>query len=318
MATVVPSQTVTFKIDKSTSNTAVPTAATPIPEKPAEPKPELDDFFAKPVPNTVVTETATTNANGSTSANTATSIFQKVQDKVFELNPPNKFGNRIAIFVVLLAAALFALFYYRAEVSQKLYEVVSHSRVNKDIPVANENTIKVEPEQLAPLEEKRVRKEAKVLETRDYYLRIFNEDGSISVRTGGSLAWRSGNPCRILYGKFAASQGAIGKADNFAVFRDYKDGRKACYELLFTSDHGYKELTIVDAVKRFAPKNEGFKTADYIKAVQKSSLVSLSIMKNQSENKRNQLIDMLMELESYSPGRVVEFESEKDFNKRGY
>ena len=313
MATIVPPQTVTFKIDKPTSNTAVPVAAvTPIPEKPAEPKPKLDDFFAKPVPNTVIPETT---------ANTViqpTPFFQKVQNKVAELNPPKKSGNGIIVFVVLLVAALFALYHYRAEVSQKLYEVVSHSRGNKDVPVANKNIIKVEPEQLAPLEEKRVRKEAKILEARDYYLRIFNEDGSISVRTGGSLAWRSGNPCRILYGKFAASQGAIGKADKFAVFRDYKDGRKACYELLFTSDHGYKELTIVDAIKRFAPKNEGFKTADYIKAVQKSSLVSLSIMKDQSENKRNQLIDMLMELENYSPGRVVEYESEKDFEKRGY
>tara|TARA_R110000868_G_scaffold25423_9_gene99200 strand:- start:15197 stop:16138 length:942 start_codon:yes stop_codon:yes gene_type:complete len=313
MSTIVPPQTVTFKIDKPTSNTAVPVAAvTPIPEKLAEPKPKLDDFFAKPVPNTVIPETT---------ANTViqpTPFFQKVQDKVAELNPPKKSGNGIIVFVVLLVAALFALYHYRAEVSQKLYEVVSHSRGNKDVHVANKNTIKVEHEQSAPLEEKRVRKEAKVLEARDYYLRIFNEDGSISVRTGGSLAWRINNPCRILYGKFSASQGAFDKADKFGVFKSYDAGRKACYELLFTSEHGYKQITVNDAMKRFAPESEGFKPITYVKALSKAGISSTVEMNDLSEAKRQKMIDVIMDVEVFIPGRVVEFESEADFNKRGY
>lgn len=178
-----------------------------------------------------------------------------------------------------------------------------------------------EPKPEAPVkveDDEPKRSKVGVLEARDFYLRISKSNGSIEVRTGGSRSWRLNNPCTILHGKFAVTNGAIGRADKFAVFESYDDGRKACYELLFDSDHGYKDKSIQDAIKRFAPANEGFKTLDYIKAVRVLNVPMTTKMSDLSEAKRNKLIDILMDVEDFIPGKVFTYDSASDFKKRGY
>lgn len=52
-----------------------------------------------------------------------------------------------------------------------------------------------------------------------------NDDGSTTVRTGGTVAWRNNNPGNIKYGRNAKAAGAIGKHDKgFAIFPSYEAG----------------------------------------------------------------------------------------------
>ena len=71
-------------------------------------------------------------------------------------------------------------------------------------------------------------------------------------------------------------------------------------------------------MKRFAPESEGFKPITYVKALSKAGISSTVEMNELSEAKRQKMIDVIMDVEVFIPGRVVEFESEADFNKRGY
>jgi len=76
-------------------------------------------------------------------------------------------------------------------------------------------------------------------------------DGHRVVRHGGTRAWRNNNPGNLRYYDFAKRNGAIGVAGNFAVFPDEETGMQALYNLLQTDS--YKNLTITNALKRYAP-----------------------------------------------------------------
>ena len=91
------------------------------------------------------------------------------------------------------------------------------------------------------------------------------------VRSGGSRAWRNNNPGNIIGGKFATSQGAIGNDGRFAIFPDEATGSAALTNLL-RSD-GYKDLTVADAMKKYAPPAEN-DTAGYTAAVEKATGLS--------------------------------------------
>jgi hypothetical protein len=222
-----------------------------------------------------------------------------------------------AIPLVLLLGAIGAGYHF--EVHKKAKETLDHVMASR-LPKEDKTPPAVKSEAPGPIVEDKepVRAKVGVLEVRDYYLRIQKEDGSVEVRTGGSRSWRLNNPCTILYGKFSVSAGAIGRAEKFSVFETYPEGRKACFELLFESDHGYKDKSIEDAIKRFAPASEGFKTNEYLKGVRVIGVPLTTKMSELSEARKNKLIDILMDLEDFIPGKVIKFESLGDFKKRGY
>ncbi len=58
-------------------------------------------------------------------------------------------------------------------------------------------------------------------------------DGSVALRTGGTLPWRANNPGSVQYGKFAQKQGAIGQFNNGVAIFPHEDlGDKAMEALL--------------------------------------------------------------------------------------
>jgi ribosomal protein S13 len=74
------------------------------------------------------------------------------------------------------------------------------------------------------------------------------------VRTGGDRNWRNNNPGNIEYGPFAIKYGAIGSDGRFAIFPSEEQGRMAQDALLKSKN--YANLSLADAVKRYAPSNE--------------------------------------------------------------
>ena len=134
---------------------------------------------------------------------------------------------------------------------------------------------------------------------------IFKIGDKEEVRTGGSVSWRYNNPGLIYYGDFAKEAGAIGTDGRYALFRTYEDGRKALMTLLWESDRGYKNKSLEEAMRAYAPKNEGFNTEYYIKVIKADTGISLSKkMSDFSDKDKNTLLSTLEKIERFKPGKV--------------
>ena len=97
------------------------------------------------------------------------------------------------------------------------------------------------------------------------------DDGMIIERRGGTIAWRNNNPGCIRYSETSIKMGAIGKANNFAIFPDEATGMRAIKTLL--SSDSYCNLSIVDAIHKYAPPHEN-DTEHYIQSLCRSVGVS--------------------------------------------
>ena len=95
--------------------------------------------------------------------------------------------------------------------------------------------------------------------------------GAMTVR--GDRATRNNNPGNIEYGKFAKAHGAIGSDGRFAIFPDEATGKEAIKDLMQTKN--YKDLSVTDAVHRYAPSFEN-DTGAYINAVTKDANIDAS------------------------------------------
>ena len=79
--------------------------------------------------------------------------------------------------------------------------------------------------------------------------------GDSVVVLKGNIPNRQNNPGALKYGEFAKNHGAIGKgARGFAIFPSAEEGIEALKALLQSED--YRNLTIFEAMKRFAPAYE--------------------------------------------------------------
>ncbi len=116
---------------------------------------------------------------------------------------------------------------------------------------------------------------AEVIETGPGWNRVRGTDGNIYTLQG-DYNWRSNNPGNIEYGPFAISQGAIGsgavpqgRERGFAIFPTLSAGEEARRALQFESPR-YRDLTIEQAISRYAPPNEN-NTQAYINAVTRAA-----------------------------------------------
>jgi len=132
------------------------------------------------------------------------------------------------------------------------------------------------------------------------YTTIEMADGTV-VRREGTRAWRNNNPGNIEYGEFARSQGAVGSDGRFAVFPTYEEGRAAKRSLLFESS-SYKNLSIEDAINRYAPPTEN-NTNRYTAAVAAAAGVPAGTpMSSLSPLQRNMVLDAMEAVEGFKPG----------------
>ncbi|HDR1793436.1 TPA: integrating conjugative element protein [Pasteurella multocida] len=128
-------------------------------------------------------------------------------------------------------------------------------------------------------------------------------DGKLVRREGGSLAWRNNNPGNIRAGAFAKSLGAIGVGPGgFAIFPDAETGTRAISALMRTKN--YNNLSIADAIARYAPPSEN-NTAAYQAAIRKQTgLDSLRKISTLSDTELGRVVDAIKQHEGWKEGKT--------------
>jgi hypothetical protein len=86
---------------------------------------------------------------------------------------------------------------------------------------------------------------------------VHGEDNNEYRVMGGTLAWRNNNPGNIKYGEFARDFGALPKGwEGHAIFPTRGDGEDAMRALLFSREGNYYNLSIKDAIAKYAPLDD--------------------------------------------------------------
>ena len=126
-------------------------------------------------------------------------------------------------------------------------------------------------------------------------------DGNIYEASGGSRAWRNNNPGNLQDGSFARDNGAIGSDGRFAIFPDTETGFNAMTNLLSSS--AYKDLTIDDAIHKYAPSNEN-NTENYLKFIENQTGFSrLTTLNQLSKDNMLRLAKAMAKHEGNIPGK---------------
>lgn len=134
------------------------------------------------------------------------------------------------------------------------------------------------------------------------------DDGYTETSRTGTRGWRNNNPGNIRAGDFALAQGAIGQDainanGTFAVFGSYEEGRKAKESLVFGSKN-YKDLSIKEAINRYAPDFEN-DTKNYISQITNAlGVPSSTKLADLDQDQRNTMLDTMAAVEgSNRPGK---------------
>lgn len=141
---------------------------------------------------------------------------------------------------------------------------------------------------------------ASAVEVPKWDKRIFKTSNGDVIREGGSRAWRNHNEGNLEYGDYARRHGAIGTDGRFAIFPNAETGRNAKRNLLFNTN-SYKDLTLFDAIKRYAPKGEN-KPAQYYKAV-KNAVGSDKKMGEYSSSEQEIILEAFKRVEGWEAGK---------------
>lgn len=128
------------------------------------------------------------------------------------------------------------------------------------------------------------------------------EDGSLTLRIGGSRPWRTFNPGSLDFGEFAQRHGAIGTDGRLAIFPDYETGRAALSALL----HGgsYINLSIYNAIARYAPPDEN-DTSGYRGMISQFTGLDIDrILNTLNEGEFDSVLDAIQRVEGYIEGET--------------
>lgn len=141
----------------------------------------------------------------------------------------------------------------------------------------------------------------KVIDAGKGYTTILADDGN-TYRLAGARNWRNNNPGNIEYGKFARSMGAVGTDGRFAVFPTLESGTAAQQHLQFESP-AYKNLTVLQAINKYAPPSENNSTA-YANAVANAAGVSLDTpMSSLTPDQRAAFMAAQQQVEGFKAGQ---------------
>src|SRR5438093_836941 len=91
--------------------------------------------------------------------------------------------------------------------------------------------------------------------SKSYTVHYFDDRKNMTIRSGGTKAWRNNNPGNMVYSQrgFAIRHGAIGKAGGMAIFPTEEIGRKALTDLLKSSN--YNQLKITEFPEKYDKGN---------------------------------------------------------------
>lgn len=142
------------------------------------------------------------------------------------------------------------------------------------------------------------------------WIKLEKQDGGAIIRKGAAN-WRMNNPGNIRYGDFAKSHGAIGVGDagpsgQFAVFPTLEAGLSAKEQLLFNPKSKYYNLSIWDAMHRYAPASDNNNPASYADLVAKSAGTNTqTLLRDLNSSQRSSMLDAINKHEGFREGITV-------------
>jgi hypothetical protein len=132
---------------------------------------------------------------------------------------------------------------------------------------------------------------------------IKNQAGQVmEQRQGGNRNWRNNNPGNIEYGPFAMSMGATGSDGRFAIFPDMEMGYRAADALM--KGKNYQNLSIANAIKRWAPPNEN-DTRAYQQRFQQAGFDLNKRYSDLSPAEQRKYLETKMSMEGGKAGTVI-------------
>ena len=130
---------------------------------------------------------------------------------------------------------------------------------------------------------------------------IYYDEKGPAIAVYGSRCTRNNNPGNIEYGPFARAHGAIGSDGRFAIFPDAETGFRAMKDRLTTGKlYNYGDITIRDAIYRWAPYPEN-DPQKYLKfVIQKTGLDENELIKNLTPSQLDALTKAMAVKEGYN------------------
>jgi hypothetical protein len=148
---------------------------------------------------------------------------------------------------------------------------------------------------------------ADIVEVGPGYNIVKRPDGSVEKQVG-DRNWRNNNPGNIRYDgvkyKNAANWGAIGTDGEFAIFPSYEVGRQAKANLIF-ENQSYKNLSLTDAIYKYAPPQDKNDTKSYQEEVLMAVGNQNKTMKEFNENERIKILDAIQKREGLRKGKTI-------------
>lgn len=131
---------------------------------------------------------------------------------------------------------------------------------------------------------------------RTYYYK----DGSYLTKENGTVAWRNNNEGNLRPGSLSPSRIGVDKK-NFAVFATPEDGHNAKKYLLFSSS-SYKDLTLKDAIKKYAPASDNNNPDSYANFIMRNGKVENKAMCKYTANEQERIMSSMKIQEGYKAG----------------
>ena len=131
---------------------------------------------------------------------------------------------------------------------------------------------------------------------RTYYY----EDGSYLTKENGTVAWRNNNEGNLRPGALSSSRIGVDKK-NFAVFATPEDGHNAKKYLLFSSS-SYKDLSLNDAIKKYAPASDNNNPENYANFIMSNGKVENKIMNKYTADEQDKIMSAMKIQEGYKAG----------------
>lgn len=151
---------------------------------------------------------------------------------------------------------------------------------------------------------------AAILNSGPGFIEVKTADGEVQRREG-TANWRMNNPGNIRVSRWTRQQpgfvgvGDAGDSGKFAVFSTLNAGLQAKKNLLFGPDSSYINLSIKDAMYRYAPPSDKNKTDDYIAAiVQATKARPTTTLDNLSAEQKEAMLATINRYEGFQVGQI--------------
>ena len=131
---------------------------------------------------------------------------------------------------------------------------------------------------------------------RTYYY----EDCSYLTKENGTAAWRNNNEGNLRPGALSSSRIGVDKK-NFAVFATPEDGHAAKKYLLFSSS-SYKDLSLKDAIKKYAPASDNNNPENYANFIMSNGKVESKAMNKYTADEQDRIMSAMKIQEGYKAG----------------